>query len=155
MSYTPGATRRERCASRSRRRAFGMPEAYRKSLRGPDLRAAESVELAPEIRRDRLHAELARLGLRRGVVVGVGVHVVRVRLALRVGDELDAGDADAVVGDEAAILLDERALEALDDAEARGGRCLLAYGAERVAHLARVGRTELEAERGIHAHGVE
>ena len=49
---------------------------------------------------DRLHAGDRHLGVDfgLGVVVGVGIDVVSVDLAVFVGDELDAGDLDAVLG---------------------------------------------------------
>src|SRR6185437_6103251 len=74
----------------------------------------EPRELAAEIARDRPHAGDARLALGVGVVVGVRVDVVGVELAAAVADELDAGDADAVVGEESAIALDDRVREAGD-----------------------------------------
>src|SRR3546814_5617638 len=46
---------------------------------------------------------------------------------------------------------------ALDDLETRRGRCRrrLAHRAERIAHLADIGRAKLEAQGGIHAHRIQ
>src|SRR6185437_5642945 len=57
----------------------------------------------------------------------------------------------------AAIALDDRVREAVDDFETRCGsrRCNVADRAERVVDLADVGRTQLETLRRVHAHRVE
>jgi len=115
------------------------------------------TKLRDQVRGDRLHAEAACLALGVAVVVRVGVDVVRVELAVAVGDEFDARDADAVVRDEAAIALDDRVRKSLDDPKARrsGRRCRFADRAESIVDLTDVRRAELEAERCVDTHCVE
>ena len=68
-------------------------------LRGGALvTRVERAQLVAEVSGDRTHARHAGGTLGVAVVVGVRVDVVRVELARVIDDELDAGDADAVVG---------------------------------------------------------
>src|SRR5689334_17539007 len=71
-------------------------------------RLPELLQLAAEIGGDGAHAVDARFGFGGAVVVRVGIDVVGVDLARAVGDEFDAGDPDAVVGDETPVALDDR-----------------------------------------------
>src|SRR5512141_1202391 len=80
------------------------------------------VELLAEVCRDRAHAVDAGLALGIGVVIGIGVDVVRMDFAAAVGDELDPGDADVVVGKKPPVALDDRMGKALDDPEPRARR---------------------------------
>src|SRR5713101_7625600 len=63
----------------------------------------ETGQLAAEIAGERSHAGTAAAGFGIGVVVGVGVDVVGIDRAVGVGDELDAGDADVVGGEEGLV----------------------------------------------------
>ena len=85
---------------------------------------------------DGLHATPAVPGLGVGIVIGVRVDVVGVGAALRVLDELNAGNADVVRGQEGLPGRDERVLEARDDLE------LVAWGDGRtgLTWLLRSGR---------------
>src|SRR5204863_8067918 len=64
------------------------------ALAGPP--PVQRAQFLAEIRSDRLHAVDAGIALGVRVVVGVRVDIVRMDLAVAVGDELDAGDADVV-----------------------------------------------------------
>src|SRR5438105_6262446 len=86
-----------------------------------ELGALEFFELASQVRGDGTHAVDACCGLRGGVVIGIGVDVVGVHFPAPIGDELDAGDADAVVGNETPVALDNRVREIADDLESRRG----------------------------------
>src|SRR4029079_10651579 len=81
-------------------------------------RKRQRLELSREVRGDRAHSVDARRLLGVAVVVGVRVDVVRVQVAVAVGDEFDPCDADAVVAEETPIALDDRMPEALDETKA-------------------------------------
>ena len=103
---------------------------------------------------DGLHAAPAVLGLGVGIVVGVRVDVVGVGAALRVLDELDAGNTDVVRGQEGLPGWDERVLEAWHDLE------LVAWsdswtGLNRLLDLAGISRAKLEALGGVDPNRVE
>ncbi len=69
----------------------------------------EMGEFGAEIAGEGVHRRAAGAGLGVGIVIGVGVDVVGVDRAVGVGDELDAGDADVVGGEEGFVALLQRA----------------------------------------------
>src|SRR5438552_660517 len=79
----------------------------------------ELVQFVTQICSDRAHAEDPGGGLGITVVIRVGIDVVSVDGAGTIGDELYPGNANAVVGDEALVTLDDRVPEILHDPEAR------------------------------------
>src|ERR1051326_7752036 len=96
----------------------------------------ELPELAGEIGGDGAHAVDPGFGFGGAVVVGIRVDVVGVELAGVVGDEFDAGDDDAVVGDEAPVALKNRKAEIAHDADPRPrGRRYVAYWAKCIVNL--------------------
>ena len=74
-------------------------------------------ELISQVLGDAAHARYSGLGFRDWIVIGVGIDVVGIRLAILVKDKLDTGDVGLVVSQEALIVLDKRVVEILDDVE--------------------------------------
>src|SRR5437870_1198428 len=117
------------------------------------LRVLELPQLSAKISGNRAHTVYTRLGFGGAVVICIGIHVVGVDCAVAIGDELDTGDADAVIVDKQPIALDDRMVKIFDDVEAwhwQGRwarlRVLLADWAECIAHLADIGGTKLEPQ---------
>ena len=118
----------------------------RGDLRPPGEPACRAVSLdqeALEMQGDRLHTAPAVLGLGVGIVVRVRVDVVGVCATLRVGNELDARDADVVRGQEGLPGRNEGVIEAWHDLELvtrRDSRTGLTW----LLDLTGIGRAKLE-----------
>src|SRR2546430_15626750 len=122
-----------------------------------DVAALWFFELPPQVRGDGTHAVDAGCGFRGGVVIGIGVDVVGVHFPARIGDELDAGDANAIVGNETPVALDDRVREIADNLESRRrpARWCLTRRAESIVDLAHVPGAQLEAARGADPYRIE
>src|SRR5207237_145783 len=92
-------------------RPFLMSRSYAGMRGDPNSRPKLAAEVASQL----LHAGTAGAGLGVRVVVRVGVDVVGVDPAVTVSDELDAGDADVVGGEERLIAALQIAVDVVDD----------------------------------------